>query len=171
MATSTCGTIRTAALVVALAAAAPVAAQTTASMNVTATVVSNCSITTVQHLVFGNYDPLGVNALAAPGVPLLGQGQFSVACPEGTAYSISLSLGSNPAGATRQMAGGADRLVYEIFSDSNRTQLWDNAVPNTVGATSTSLVPVVFTAYGRIPGGQDVPIGAYSDVVVATVNF
>ena len=39
-------------------------------------------------------------------------------------------------------------------------------VPHTGTGTETSL-----TVYGRIPAGQNVPAGSYSDTVVATVTF
>jgi spore coat protein U-like protein len=116
-------------------------------------------------LAFGGYDPIGANATA----PLDAQGSFQVACTRNTVYAVALGPGSFAAGATRQMANGAQRLAYELYSDPGRTAPWSGA--STVAGTAASILPVTLTVYGRIPAGQGVSPGSYADTVQSTINF
>jgi len=65
-----------------------------------------------------------------------------------------------------------DYLTYELYQETGRTTVW--------GTTGTALLSIgaapskaarTFTVYGRIPSGQDLPAGSYTDTVQATVNF
>jgi len=96
-----------------------------------------------------------------------------VYCTPGTAATVSLDLGTHFAGTTRRMLSGAANLMnYEVYRDSGRTVVWNTT--NTVGGTSASKTTAInggFIAYGRIPSGQDVTIGAYNDTLLVTVNY
>jgi spore coat protein U-like protein len=156
------GTLATCAVMIMVAF--PVQAGTvTGSLQVTATVDSNCAVN-ASALAFGIYNPMATN-------PLDVNGQISLTCTKNTAYVVSLGLGlHSPGGSTRRMAGASDFLIYDIYSDSARTVLW--ALTNTVSGTSTSsTTPINLPAYGRIPEHQDVLSGAYNDTVFVTVNF
>lgn len=97
-----------------------------------------------------------------------GTGALSIACTRGTTYSVALGPGNHSAGG-RQMASGAARLRYDLFSDPGRSTPWDPATPVSGAAPSTARVAL--PVYGRIPAGQSVPPGAYSDTVQSTINF
>lgn len=66
------------------------------------------------------------------------------------------------------MVAGADHLGYELYSDAARANLWTTAT--LVAGTGTGTAQTI-NVYGRIAALQNVPAGAYADVVVATVNF
>ena len=144
------------------------AATATANLTVSATVITNCTITT-SALAFGSYDPVVANASAN----LDGAGAVSVACTKGAAPTIALGAGSNASGSTRRMSDGASHyLTYELYQDASRATVWSGSgsgLLTTVAAPSKGARD--FTVYGRISGNQDVPAGTYGDTVVATVNF
>lgn len=82
-------------------------------------------------------------------------------------------MGLNPDGTTiRRMASGAERLAYELYTDSNRaTVLRPETTTFTITGAGTSETK---TIYGRIPGGSNlnaVANGAYTDTVVLTIAY
>lgn len=157
------------AAVMVLASSTDAVAQTaSANLNVSASVAEKCTIATTP-LNFGEYDPV-VNHLASP---LDGTGTLIVRCTQGATANIGLDLGDNPVASTRRMSdGGANRLTYELYSDSNRTQAWGNSAPAWfTPPPAPSAAARIFTVYGRVFAAQDVPSGNYGDVVEATVNF
>jgi spore coat protein U-like protein len=113
-------------------------------------------------LDFGSYDPLSAS-------PKDGQGAITVECTRGPSYTVALGPGNNAAGATRQLASGASRLRYGLYSDAGRTTDWTATSMVTVVPPSTAPVPLV--VYGRIAAGQPAAPGDYADVVQATINF
>lgn len=140
----------------------------TANLTVSATVAVNCTVT-AGTLAFGAYDPIGANASA----DLDASGSFTVACTKGAAgVTIDLGQGSNYASG-RRMAASGNYLSYQLYSNSTRTTVWGSTSGGSVVNVSapTSSAAVIYTVYGRIAAGQDVPAGNYGDTVVATVNF
>lgn len=144
---------------------------------VTADVARSCVITATPTLAFGSYDPVDTHNTAA----LNGQSSISVRCTKGTVATVALAQGSNAtAGSTcaapqRQMASGAERLRYEIYQNTGRTIAWGcqtGAGANTQSFTATtSLTPTTLQTYGRIPAGQDVSAGSFSDTVLVAITF
>ncbi len=155
-------------LVASLYSPEPAASQaSSASLTVSANVVKNCTISTTP-INFGSYDPVEANATRA----LDGLGTIVVTCTQGTSGHIGLSQGSNAVGSVRRMEDGSQYLVYEIYKDPGRTQPWGNGFSDNLDVPGApNLDPRTFTAYGRVPAGQDVRVGQYLDVVIATVNF
>ncbi len=143
------------------------AGSATSSLSVSATVASNCTIST-SALSFGSYDPIVANATAN----LDGTGTVTITCTKGAVTTVGLDLGGNASGTTRRMASGTERLSYELYKDSSRSSVWGNSGTdlNDTG-TAPSKAARAFTVYGRIPSAQDVAAGSYSDTVTATVNF
>lgn len=154
--------------VAALLAAGPaLAATATSNFNVTASVANNCTIS-AGALAFGAYDPVVAHATT----DLDSTGTVTVACTKGTAATIGLGLGSNASGTTRRMTNGTDYLTYEIYQDASRSTLWSDSGAGLLSpAAAPSRAARNFTSYGRVPQAQDVSAGAYTDTVVATVNF
>ncbi len=144
------------------------AATATANLTVTATVTNNCTISTAP-VAFGNYDPVVANASTS----LDSTGTVTVACTKGATATVGLSLGSNPSGSTRRLKdGGTNVLTYELYQDSGRSTVWGDAGAALLSpGAAPSKAPRSFTVYARVPSGQDVPAGNYTDTVVATVNF
>lgn len=147
----------------------------TGSFNVTANVARSCSITGTSNVAFGTYDPADANF----STPLDASGSVTIRCTKNTTYDIALGQGANAApGSTcvaplRRMASGSERLSYGLFSDAGRTTTWGCDASNDVTNTETTgpSSPDTVTVYGRIPAGQDVADGSYSDTVVVTVTF
>lgn len=104
----------------------------------------------------------------------LGSASVSVNCSNGAPYDISLGGGQNLNGTTRRMArsGGGSFLSYQLFSNSLRTLAWGDgtALGARVNGTGSGNAQSR-TVYGRIPAGQSVTPGSYSDSVVVTVNY
>jgi spore coat protein U-like protein len=148
----------------------------TANLAVTATVANNCTIATAP-VAFGAYDPIVTHASAA----LTGNGSVTVTCTKGTAPAIQLGLGSNATAGARYMANAGERLAYELYHPGNNapgaacgalTQVWGTAGAGVFSATAApSRAARTYNVCGSVPPGQDVAAGAYSDTVVATVNF
>ncbi len=156
------------------AAAAAGPSPQTGNFNVTATVTNSCLVTSTTDIAFGAYDPADANATAN----LDAQGSVSVRCTRGTVANVALGQGLNAAaGSTcvtplRQMAAGTERLRYDIYQNTTRTTTWGCDLANDQTFTSaSSIVPTVLTTYGRVPAGQDVAAGSFTDTVVATVTF
>jgi spore coat protein U-like protein len=138
------------------------------NLTVTATVAPNCTINTTP-LAFGTYDPVTANSASV----LNGTGTVIVTCTNGTGATITMGEGLNPkfpgntALPQRQMANGANRLSYALFSDAARSNVW-----STTGVSHTGNgLPATLTVYGTVDAGQNVPAGPYSDTVVATITF
>jgi spore coat protein U-like protein len=148
------------ALAVALIALAPAAFAATASSTLTvqASVAANCTIAAAT-LNFGAYDPVVVNDSAN----LDAQTTMAVACTKGVAPKITTAT----AGGT--ITGGGNTLNYSLYSDNGRTTSF--VAPGFTMPAAAGKAPQTLTIYGRIPGGQDVGVAAYSGTISVTVNF
>ena len=144
------------------------AGSATASLQVSATVSANCTISTAS-VAFPAYDPIVTHASANDD----GTGTVTITCTRGTATTIGLGLGGNASGSQRRLKDATtDYINYALYLDAARTTVWGSASPNLLTpAAAPDKNPRSFTVYGRIPSAQDVPAGAYTDTVVATVNF
>ena len=152
-------TLLGAAAFAALAAAAPAAAQT-ATFQVTASVARVCSISATP-VAFGAYDP-------NQATPTDTTGTITVQCTRGESYRVALDDGLHTG---RRMQNGSDAtefLPYQLYSDSNRTQVWTTPATST---TAASRAPVTLTVYARIAANVDATVGAYSDTVTASVEL
>ncbi len=140
----------------------------TASLNISASVAAVCTISTAP-VAFGAYDPVVANAAT----DLNGSGTVTVACTKGAAATIDLGIGGNLSGGSRRMSSGSDFLNYSLYKDAARTQVWGTGLAGgtTYAYTAASKAATGITVYGTVPQNQDVTVGAYSDVVLATINY
>jgi spore coat protein U-like protein len=140
------------------------AGSASAPLGVSASVASNCTITTTP-VSFGVYDTI-------VGAAVPGTGTVNVACTKGASgLTIDLSTGSNSAsasGTTRAMNNAGSILNYELYTDLAHATVWSTGVatPNAPSKASRA-----FTVYGLISANQDVPAGSYSDIVTAQINY
>jgi spore coat protein U-like protein len=98
-----------------------------------------------------------------------------------TSYSIALSAGTSASYGPRQLASGAARLNYNLYTSAARSTVWGDGSggSNTVSGTiNTSLLGLLclagsnnHTVYGRIPAAQNVSSGIYADTITVTVTF
>jgi spore coat protein U-like protein len=144
------------------------AQSSTASLQVTANVIKNCTISTAP-ISFGAYDPVTANATQ----PLDGIGTLTVTCTKGVSAHVGLSMGTSGVGGQRRMQmGGFSYLQYEIYKDASRSEVWGSTFDSNLDIPAApSVDPRTFTAYGRVPARQDASVGNYADTVLATVNF
>ena len=133
-----------------------------ASLSVNATIQSSCIIAAAP-LNFGPYNSTQLD----------GSTQLTVTCTNTTPYTVSLNQGTNGTSVTaRKMKdAGTDLLNYSLFSDTGRTVNWGNTgASDEVSGTGNGNAQTL-NVYGRIPGGQALIIGTYSDTVTATVTY
>ena len=160
--------LRAVVLVGTLFVAAPAFASTaTDTIDVSATVTSNC-VVTANPIAFGNVD-------VTAGSNVDGSGTISVTCTSGTAWAAAADKGAGGATATlsdRKMQNGANLLSYSLYTDSAGGTLWgDGTTGSTIGDTGSGVAQSK-TFYGRVPSGQtSLPAGAYTDTVTVTVTY
>ena len=161
-------------VLIALVVATPMfAATASTNLDVTATVVANCTIATTP-VAFGVYDPLVANA-TTPAGDKAATGTVAVACTKGsTGLRIDLDNGGGAPGARRMTGPGADVLTYDLYTDAAHNVRWGAgagiggglAIPD-----APSKAVRTYNVYGLLPGGQDIIPGSYADVVIATINY
>ena len=150
------------------AVAVPMFGQSTATGNldVSASVVAVCTITTTA-VDFANYDPTAAGADTATG-------GINVTCTRGAnGMTIDLSTGANAASAVatnRAMSnGGTEYLDYDLFTANDYATVWTTGV--SIPASTNSAVAQAIPVYGRMPALQDAAVGTYGDTVLATLNY
>lgn len=148
---------------ISLASDAGLAQNASDTLTLQVTVQEACSISGTT-LNFGTYSSGQQAALDA-------EGSISYSsCPEGT-LTIALDGGGAGDVASRRLtAGGGSTLDYQLYRNSTRTQVWGSgseAQQIVLLVPDSGTVPV----YGRIPGGEDVTAGTYTDTVNITMAF
>lgn len=135
---------------------------------------ATCSVSTTP-VSFANYDVF----LATPNDST---GTITVVCtwpkppPATQPPDVTISIGPSPTSGgfnPRQMrhTSGGDLLNYNLFIDAGRSAVWGD------GTGGTSIVnqrvprdkPWVTTVYGRLPAGQNVSVGLYSETLTVTI--
>jgi spore coat protein U-like protein len=127
----------------------------------------SCTISTTS-VNFGSYNVFS-------GADLDSTGRVTYNC-NATAFNITVSLSKGGSGtySPRRMSKGAEVLSYQLYRNSARTNIWGDGTGGTVvytRADPANNTNVNLTVYGRIPAGQDVSAGTFSDTVVAVINF
>jgi spore coat protein U domain-containing protein, fimbrial subunit CupE1/2/3/6 len=93
--------------------------------------------------------------------------------------TVTLQIGPSTGSgqiATRAMRAGAESLSYNLYRDAARTLVWGQTAGADAGTLTINGIPNngskdgSFVVYGRIPAGQSVAAGAYSDSVQLTVS-
>lgn len=161
------------ALIAAAGSAAAGSSPQTGSFQVTASVAKSCLVSATTNIGFGAYDPLATTDHDA-------SGSVTVKCSQGvTNIVVTLDQGANAgAGSTaaapiRQMASGTNRLPYQIYSNSARSNVWGGTAATgvTIAGPTAAATPEVLTTYGRIAAGTDAAAGGYVDTVGVTATF
>ena len=146
--------------------AAGIAATATTTFQVTATVISVCTVSATD-LAFGNYD-------ASAGTPNDNTSTVSVTCSNGSPYTVALDAGTGTGAtvAVRRMSNGGNTLDYSMYTTAGRTTVWGDGTGGTsMQANTGSGASQSYTVYGRIPTTQFVTAGSYADTVTATVTY
>jgi len=174
------------ALTGAAAGTASAATAVSGSMAISATVIDKCTIST-GNMAFGNYDGQATNLTTI----LTATTTLTTACAKSlsTAMWIGLNGGTTSTGTmtARKMVGtggNSDKLNYALNQPTANTPgsvckavgtgtNWDD------GTTAKFLLPAntfglstrIYTVCGEVAAGQNIQADAYSDSVIATINF
>lgn len=136
---------------------------TSQNMQVQAEVVANCAITVV-NLDFGNYDPIVTHRNATDW--LESDGTVTTECTQGSGPKITLTSASG-----FKMANGANTLDYTLHVDSGSGTAGAAWNPAGEAVTASGFTPVDTLVFGKLAGGQDKPVGVYTDTVVVDITF
>jgi spore coat protein U-like protein len=147
-------------LLIALLAIAAVVGQSFSALAV-------CSLSGTS-ISFGNYDVFSTS-------PLDTNGSIVYRCGNAdNNISISLDQGGASSFNPRRMLKGSEALNYNLYLDAARTVIWGNGT----GGTQTYFIKnppnnqdVTVPVYGRVPTGQSVSKGAYTNTITVTINF
>jgi len=140
---------------------------TTDSFTVSATVIENCTVS-ADDLAFGNYDPIVANAASGAG-DIPDSADLTVICTDGSEVSITLDDGDNYSGG-RRMTDGTDFLSYELYKEVGHSTVFGGSGGTAVAHSGTGASQTV-TVFGNLPGGQNVPVGSYSDIIDVTITL
>jgi len=126
---------------------------------------------------FGTYNPLSPS-------PTLANGTVTATCTlsGNTSTTVNItstySTGSSGTYSLRTMKSGTNKLNYNLYFDTAFTQIrGDGTGGSQTGGATMTLTRTSRTdeasspIYGRIPAGQDVAAGNYSDTIVVTIIY
>ena len=107
--------------------------------------------------------------------PLDTTGSVTYRCgSQDTNIRITLDRGGASSFNPRRMLQGTQPLNYNLFLDAARTIIWGDGTGGTQfygNSNPPNNQNVTVTIFGRIPSGQDVSSGSYTNTITATVNF
>jgi spore coat protein U-like protein len=154
-------------LAMGLTSSSALAATSTASFSVTATVVSGCQASSPAS-AFGTQTAARV-ALSS----------VSVTCTNPTAYNVSLSAGRTAdAAATtateskQEMSGSASELLgHGLLPDLVRTGSWGRPAGGSTVAGIGGGHFLQYAAYGKAAGAQPFVPNPYADLITITVTY
>ncbi len=147
---------------------------------------ATCSISSTG-LAFGSYDPTSSTDVTGTGNGIVncsyvGLGDFLF----GFTVTISLSQGSSGTYATRTLKQGIQSLDYNlylnpgasgtVFGDgsagtSSYALCYPGLFASCAGNAGQNGQPFTVPAYGRLPAGQDIAGGSYTDTLIETITF
>ena len=122
------------------------------------------------NVAFGNYNPGSVSDDTATGTIVVRcQGSPFNTLP---AFTINLSTGGSATYTPRRMLLGLSQLLYNLYTTAGYTTIWGNGTGSTGNISSSGGANTMnFTVYGRIPTGQFVTAGNYTDTITVTVTY
>jgi spore coat protein U-like protein len=168
------------------------AGEARATVTVTASVISSCSIET-ENIDFGTYEPNKSDAKAATGA-------INLTCVKGSAPVVSIGAGSNFDGSNRRAVytsidtNGQNQneyLTYGLYqpvsnladaacpASVSSAKTWSSTIDASDPSNSTVFAPTVapsnvsrrYKICGIMNGNQDVGPGTYTDTVFVTASF
>lgn len=139
------------------------AATATDDLDVSLTVEASCSVV-ASPLAFGTTGTLASDIDAAT--------TLAVTCSSGAAYTVGLDAGDGTGATTttRKLTSGANTINYALYKDAGRTSNFGATGGELASGTGDGTAQTV-DVYGRVPGGQTAPAGAYTDAVTVTITY
>lgn len=135
----------------------------TGTLNVTATVQSSCAVDGGT-MNFGAYNSGQQAALDV-------EGSISYSNCTG---ELTFELDGGTSGDTnnRTMTSGDNQLAYQLYRTAARNAVWGEGTnAHQVSIFDEEPQSDTVTVYGRIPGGQAVAPGTYTDTITITMTF
>jgi len=137
------------------------------SVNITS---AACTVSTTA-TSFGMYDIFST-------FPTDSAGSITITCDESPPPNVTVSVGPSPNSGVfyprkMRLTGGNDLLNYNLYTDAAYTNVWGDGTSGTVVLTRKAHKnrPETLIVYGRIPIGQDVSAGSYSDILTVILNW
>lgn len=99
---------------------------------------------------------------------------LNVLCTDESPYAIGLSAGANAGGDTdeRKLLGPGGRTVdYQLYTSGAFDTIWGNEMGEDTVDDASADESNDYTIHARVPTGQNVPAGVYTDTVTATVWY
>lgn len=128
---------------------------------------AQCSISTTP-VSFGTY-----NVFAT--APTDSTGTIVYNCNGGARnILITFSRGNAPTFAPRFMLNGTEQLPYNLYRNAARTTIWGDGTGGSglyLDTNPPNSTDISVTVFGRVPTGQDVSAGVYTDTVTVTINY
>lgn len=123
---------------------------------------------------FGIYNPQSPNSNDTTG-------NIQVTCSGGLgriSYTITLATGASGTYSARKLNHTLNNsLNYNLFVDAARTLIWGDGTAGTSTLSDSYIHPGYgntirsYPVYGRVPAGQNVRTGQYTDQLTITVNY
>jgi spore coat protein U-like protein len=129
-------------------------------------VMAACTISTTS-VSFGAYDVFNA-------APRDSTGNVVFNCNRRDPITIVLDRGGAPSFNPRRMLKGSEPLNYNLYLNAARTIIWGDGSGGTQvysDARPRRNQNVIVTIFSRIPAGQDVSSGSYTNTITATINF
>ena len=147
---------------------------------------ATCSISAPGLAFTTSYDPTSATDVTGIGNTVVNCSYTGIDVLFGSTVNIGLSHGSSGTFSLRTMKQGAQSLGYNlylnptatgtVFGDGSAgtgtyTLCYPGLFAGCSGNTGTSGQAFTIPVYGRLPAGQDIGAGSYSDSLIATVTF
>jgi spore coat protein U-like protein len=153
----------------AIALAAPAWAagtgKATVQMQVSADVISGCTVSAMPmaFVVIPPYVNANVDSTAT----------IALRCAPNTAYTIDIDSGLYPQGINRRVFSSAANayLTYDVFRDPPKSQVWGTGPAKNLTGNSGSTGQALHTVYGRLAERANMKAGSYQDTLTVTVSF
>lgn len=147
----------------------PLAAVTSQSFQVSATVTAGCLVVGgVSN--YGSLDFGSRSALATGAVQVALSGGVQLQCTPGVTLNMSVDGGQyNNSGRHLQLSTGSNRVAYALFRDAAFSQALGVGQSVTVAYTDANNIRLPIYGQVQLPGNQ--PGGTYSDVLQVQLSW
>ena len=144
-------------------------AATSATLQVSASIVAGCVVTSSGGLYgtlsFGTY-----SALSTAPVSVALAGGVTLQCTPGVSVSMSVDGGlHNASGRHLKIGSGTAQIAYQLFQDAAHSQSLGILQSVNVPYTNANAITLPLFGYVLLPGNQ--PAGTYSDTLQVQLSY
>jgi len=158
----------------------PARAETTASFDVSATILAGCAVDgvgtngdvgSIGILDFGHDTTLST---ASHNAALAGSQTIALRCTPGVALNMTLGGGQHASGGNRNMQLGsstAERLQYRLYADAGMTDEIGIDQQRSILVTAANMNDVQLPVYGQVSLSGGSAAGTYTDTLLVTLTW